>query len=220
MPRTGRGRLLAGVALAVAAGTIAVGVVVGAADSTFDGSTATSKQRGSYQDQKHPGFSQKRHHRRRLRVLGESERCKNKRGEPTAHGMIRRTTPAEMLGPESSDIQTSVFWPARNGWMAGDCRSETFVWAGGGGVGGGSKTGRFVIRRYGFPRPRRFVIVDVPDSGPLKITNAPLGPEVVTSAQRAQLPFTSKRGITGTLNLSMDTITLSTGQVIQANPDF
>jgi hypothetical protein len=52
-------------------------------------------------------------------------------------------------------------------------------------------------------------------SGPLKIISAPPGPDVVTSAQRGQLPFTSKRGITGTLDLSADTVTLSTGEVIE-----
>jgi hypothetical protein len=62
--------------------------------------------------------------------------------------------------------------------------------------------------------------VDVPDSGTLRITDAPLGPDVVSSAQReGELAFTSKRGVTGTLDLSTDTVFLATGQVIKRRTD-
>jgi hypothetical protein len=40
---------------------------------------------------------------------------------------------------------------------------------------------------------------------------------VVTSAQRnGQFKFTSRRGIKGTISLADDTVTLNTGEVIQA----
>jgi hypothetical protein len=75
-------------------------------------------------------------------------------------------------------------------------------------------TGRFVIERY--PGPGRDVWVDVPDSGALRITRGPLGPKVITWAQRrGELEFTSERGITGPIHLTEYTVTVSTGQVIE-----
>jgi hypothetical protein len=57
----------------------------------------------------------------------------------------------------------------------------------------------------------------IPHSGTVRITHAPLGPKVITSAQRhGELEFTGRRGMTGTLNLGDYTATLATGQVIHA----
>lgn len=51
--------------------------------------------------------------------------------------------------------------------------------------------------------------VRVAGAGPLKITQAPLGRKVVGWAQkRGNLQFTSKNGISGTLHLKNDTVTL------------
>jgi hypothetical protein len=138
-----------------------------------------------------------------------------KRCEKSA--VFTRTHPAEIVGPHTAtDIPSSELWPIRNGWAVGDCQRNTWVW--GGGPGAGSRetgNGRLVISRVGFPRAREHVLVDIPDSGPLKIVNAPLGPEVVTTAQRGQLSLIGRRGFTATLDLSTDTVTLATGEVIE-----
>jgi hypothetical protein len=53
-------------------------------------------------------------------------------------------------------------------------------------------------------------LLKVADSGPLKITRAPLGPKVESSAQKhGKLEFTSKRGVRGVLDLKTDRITLA-----------
>lgn len=213
--RARRKLLIAGLAVAVALGVLVVGVVVGASDTTFESPTPTKSRYAKRQERREhklANLSPRERRERFKRLFGEAERCKDKSFE-------RRTHPAEMLGPRSAtDTPTTVLWPVRNGWVAGDCRRITFVWAGGGGVDDEDRSiGKFVIRRQGhWPSARiHGAAIVVPDSGPLKIVNAPLGQEVVTSAQRGQLPFTSKRGITGTLDLSTDTVTLSTGEVIE-----
>jgi hypothetical protein len=62
---------------------------------------------------------------------------------------------------------------------------------------------------------RRYIVV--PRSGAVKITDAPLGCEVITWAQRrGELEFKGRRGVTGTLNLRGETVTLSTGEVIES----
>jgi hypothetical protein len=52
----------------------------------------------------------------------------------------------------------------------------------------------------------------IPGSGPVRITSAPLGHKVMTSAQRhGSLRFRGKSGITGALYLKNDTVTISGG---------
>jgi hypothetical protein len=92
-----------------------------------------------------------------------------------------------------------------NEWRVGTRREETFVSAG---------PGRFVITRESPCHPRYNLkhgdAVYVPGAGALKITKAPLGPKVVNWAQkRGNLQFTSKNGISGTLHLKDDTVSLS-----------
>jgi hypothetical protein len=181
----------------VAVGVIAVGVAINKSDTSSDETLASRKPRGSYEHGDH--------HPRR--PPGE---------KPCPAGSVEnRTRPAQMLGPGSATTVTSgELYPVRNGWAAGACFGVTWVWAGASGEHPSS--GRLVIARSGrWPHPRIHVDIDVPDSGPLKITGAPLGPDVATSAQRGQLEFTSKRGITGTLDLSTDAVTLATGQLFR-----
>ena len=61
--------------------------------------------------------------------------------------------------------------------------------------------------------------IAVPDSGPLRITRAPLGPKVVTSARRrGEFEFTAS-GVSAAKSTSANaTATLSNGQVIRAVP--
>jgi hypothetical protein len=65
--------------------------------------------------------------------------------------------------------------------------------------------------------PGAALYIFVPGSRALRITDAPLGPDVVTAAQRdGELEFMGKDGLGGTVNLSDNTATLSTGEVIEA----
>jgi hypothetical protein len=131
------------------------------------------------------------------------------------NGSRVHTVPAALLGKHATMVPTQVLVPV-NAWSVADCRTETWVDAGAAGSLKGA--GVFVIARSRGDSgggQHRFIVV--PNSGPLRITHAPLGPDVVTSAQRdGKLKFTSKRGLTGTVALEDDTATLSTGEVIQA----
>lgn len=133
------------------------------------------------------------------------------------HGSRKATLPAALLGRhvDPPGIHTDVLVTA-NAWSAGDCHTETWIYAGM--AGWTSGTGIFVITRTrgGYHQlPTHYIVV--PGSGATRITQAPLGPKVVTSAQRdGKFKFTSRRGIKGTISLADDTATLSTGQVIQA----
>jgi hypothetical protein len=127
------------------------------------------------------------------------------------------TLPAALLGRhvDPPGIHTDVLVTA-NAWSVGDCRTETWIYAGTAGWTNGS--GIFVITRTKgeyHQLPTHYIVV--PGSGATRITQAPLGPKVVTSAQRdGEFKFTSRRGINGTISLADDTATLSTGEVIQA----
>lgn len=125
-----------------------------------------------------------------------------------------------MLDENAVTTVTSSILSPRNGWVTGDCQRQTFVWAGG---FTGHSAGIFVFERDGnWPRDRlRDVYIVVPHSGAVEITRAPLGPEVVTSAQRhGELQFTSERGITGAVLVGEDTATLSTGEVIRGTRNY
>ena len=110
---------------------------------------------------------------------------------------------------------TQILIPV-NAWSVADCRNHTWVDAGRAGWQPGS--GIFVINRSRGETGGGYIrYIVIPDSGATRITHAPLGPTVVTSAQRhGELKFTSQRGVTGTVSLEDDTATLSTGEVIQA----
>jgi hypothetical protein len=120
--------------------------------------------------------------------------------------------PAHMLSGDDCGgfISPEVFFPVRNGWAVGNRGRSTLVCAGGAGDFEPSTTGRFVLLRtsdrWGTQELSK---VDVPKSGPLRITRAPLGRDVVTSAQRrGNLVFRGTQGITGTLHLKDDSVTV------------
>jgi hypothetical protein len=134
-------------------------------------------------------------------------------------GSQGHTFPARIEGHElRGDITGAVIF-IRNGWIAGDCRGRTIVYAGLSGWKG--SLGLAVITRFGHgSKQLGGGLIAVPNSGALRITRAPSGPEVVTLAQRrGDIQFTSDRGVTGTIHLQDDTATLSTGAVIRAVPD-
>jgi hypothetical protein len=124
---------------------------------------------------------------------------------------MRGTYPAHMLSHDLAEgglVQPAELWPVRNGWEVSDHRTLTAVYAGA--DPSHRSKGRLVIFRQDFIQvTQRADTVNVVDAGPLKITRAPLGAAVETSAQRrGNLEFTGRRGITGTLHLKDDTVTI------------
>ncbi len=129
------------------------------------------------------------------------------KGDPEGH-----TLPAKILGNNAAGTTTEILLPV-NVWSVGDCQQVTEVEVGA--AGWHASSGVVVINRIRGSHALDGLYIVIPDSGAVKITDAPLGPKVVTSAQQGELQFKSKRGLTGTVNLSDDTATLSTGAVIQ-----
>jgi hypothetical protein len=112
---------------------------------------------------------------------------------------------------EGGPVQPAELWPVTNGWRISDHRTFTAVYAGA--VPGHRSTGRLVVFRQNFIRVTQTSDrVDVPGSGPLRITSAPRGGTDQTAAQReGTLRFASANGTTGTLHLSDDGVTVDSG---------
>jgi hypothetical protein len=125
---------------------------------------------------------------------------------------FKHVEPARILSAdECTFITPTVFSPVRNGWSVANRGRSTTVCAGGAGFDGPSTLGRFLILRtndrWG---TQDLSAVDVPKSGALRITEAPLGRGVVTTAQRhGDLEFEGTKDVTGTLHLKDDSITLN-----------
>jgi hypothetical protein len=115
-----------------------------------------------------------------------------------------------MMKGDGCTFPTVVFYPARNGWIAETQKRSTVVCAGGASYDGPSN-GRFIIMRWDDTTgAQETAKVDVPGSGPVKITQAPLGRRVAGSAQRhGNLAFEGTKNVTGTLHLKDDSVTLS-----------
>jgi hypothetical protein len=127
-------------------------------------------------------------------------------------GMIGR---AQMVGSPDTGVQSSTMARVTNGWAAHTDHRQTLVAAG---VEARTfhphrlTTGLFSISRLRLhPFDQSGDLVEVPGAGTLTITKAPLGHgRVALSAQkRGNIEFTSTNGITGTLHLSDDTVTLN-----------
>ncbi|TMK75710.1 MAG: hypothetical protein E6G49_00870 [Actinobacteria bacterium] len=109
---------------------------------------------------------------------------------------------------EGGAVQPAELSPVTNGWRISDHRTFTAVYAGA--VPDHRSTGRLVIFRQNFVRVSQTSDhVNVPGSGPLRITGAPQGNADQTAAQRSgTLEFKGANGTTGTLHLSNDTVTV------------
>jgi hypothetical protein len=120
-------------------------------------------------------------------------------------GSIRPAVGKPYVGPGET-------WDETNMWWASDCHILTVVTAGS--DGDRHADGALVIQRTHYENPTHPHItekkVNVPSGGVLEITKAPLGPSVETWAQRrGNIEFKGKNGITGTLHLADDTVTLN-----------
>lgn len=106
---------------------------------------------------------------------------------------------------------STVLWPNNSLWEVTSHTQSTSVEAGGD-AQHKSNGLFFIIRSYALRSsdPQTTDIVKVAGSGPITITKAPLGRKVVVWAQkRGNLEFKSESGITGTLHLKDDTVTLN-----------
>jgi hypothetical protein len=132
------------------------------------------------------------------------------RRDPPRYELLPRVEPAKIVPDPDPVVPADVLNPIANGWRAGDHRGITLVEAGRAGDDPSGTTGRFVIfRERERPFAQNVHVVDVRGSGTLRITGAPTGPRAPRSAQRrGKIEFTSKRGLTGTLDLRHDRVTL------------
>ena len=118
-------------------------------------------------------------------------------------------TPAQIdpnpQGFVSSDVQS----PVENAWRAGS--RERFTEVDAGSFAPNRKKGALVVFRHDFLTAEQTAnLVEVDGAaGPLRITDAPEGPDVVDEAQDGKIGFIGRDGTKGTLDLSDDSVTLS-----------
>jgi hypothetical protein len=136
---------------------------------------------------------------------------------PQHHGppgrKMQHTYAAEIVGHGASEgpIQPAELWPVTNSWRVSDHKTFTAVYAGAN--PSDHDTGRLVVFRQDYVHVKQTAHdVDVKGSGPVTITNAPTGHDVGTSAQQnGEIQFRGANGTTGTLHLSNDTVSVSSG---------
>jgi hypothetical protein len=143
-------------------------------------------------------------------ATGPPRREPGSRRDRASYELLPRVEPAKILPDPDPVVPADVLNPIVNGWRAGDRRGITLVEAGLAGDDPSGTTGRFVIfRERERPFAQNVHLVDVPGSGKLRITGAPAGPGAARSAQRrGKIEFTSEGGVTGTLDLRHDRVTL------------
>jgi hypothetical protein len=197
------------VALACVAATI---VIAGCGGSGGTTSEANHHAAGTTTS---AGLSPSEHRaatRRLAKRLGVSRsRIKRLQG---GHGFAATgVRPAEIVpGGPGPFFSSDVISPIENGWQAADRRTFTAVDAG---VNPADRSmGELGIFRQNFVKATQNQdVVNVPGAGALRITHAPLGRSVVTWAQRrGNLDFVGKRGVSGTLHLSDDKVTIHGGR--------
>jgi hypothetical protein len=113
--------------------------------------------------------------------------------------------PAHFISPDTPVPVPPNLIRVKNGWLASNGRTLVAAYAGE--AGNDPSVGRFVIIRQNlvFGIQTRD-IVDAGQTGAVHITSAPTGRSVETSAQHADLSFSSASS-SGVLHLSTDTIT-------------
>jgi hypothetical protein len=131
--------------------------------------------------------------------------CRN--GE---YGDVGYRYPGRILGIPDGYFYSGDMTRDRKMWWVNDCRHFTVV--GGGADPDHLQTGLLGILREPdrAPHHESTKYIKVPGAGAVVITKAPLGPSVETWAQkRGNIEFKGKHGITGTLHLRDDTVTLN-----------
>lgn len=129
------------------------------------------------------------------------------RADATGHTM-KQTIPGQIDEMPQTFVSSDVLLPVLNGWRTSSRDQLTEVDAGA--LAADKSTGVLAIFRHEFVSAKQAVsLVKVEDSGPLRITKAPLGEGVEESAQEnGEIEFAGRRGVRGTLHLSDDTVSL------------
>jgi len=124
---------------------------------------------------------------------------------------MTETIPAQIDAHPQTFVSSDVLRPATNAWRTASHERLTEVDAGA--LAADRSTGVFAIFRHDFLRASQEVtLVKVKDSGPARITEAPLGTGVEASAQRdGVIEFVGAGGVRGTLHLGDDSVTLKGG---------
>jgi hypothetical protein len=107
-------------------------------------------------------------------------------------------------------IPSTVMWPATNGWEV--CSRQRCTAVDAGALAQNHTTGVLSVHRWRTSTGRDLPgvgLVKVAGTGPLTITKAPFGRKVEVSAQRhGNLQFRGKNGVTRTLHLKDNSVTL------------
>jgi hypothetical protein len=211
MPQIPDRRCITGLRRLAAAGAIAAGLGIAGCggNAATTGSESDHHTTRAHSSAGISSTARRAATRRLARKLGVSaarvKRLKGGRG--LAATSVR---PGEIVpGGPGPFFSSDVIWPIRNGWQASDHRSYTAVDAG---VDPADHSvGELGIFRQNFIEATQTQdVVDVPGAGALKITDAPLGNDVATWAQkRGNLRFVGKRGVRGTLHLRNDKVTIN-----------
>jgi hypothetical protein len=141
----------------------------------------------------------------------------NRGGSQTRGHLMENTIPAQIDEKPHGFVSSYLVRPVVNSWRTSSRRRLTEVDAGA--VADDHSTGVLAIFRHDFVSARQKTnLVKVKDSGPLRITRAPLGRGVEESAQRtAEIEFVGARGVRGTLRLRDDSIRLDASSASPAD---
>lgn len=211
--------------MSIAAGFVALAIGITAAslitarsesDSPRDGWTATDPPSRSWagtpseprQDRAAPPPAL----RQRRASVSPTAGSRDERRSQDGYSLLPRVEPARIIPDPDPVVPADVLQPIVNGWRAGDHRGITLVEAGLAGDDASGTTGRFVVfRERERPFAQNVDVVDVAGAGALRITGAPTGRRAGHRAQRrGKIEFVGEKGVTGTLHLAHDRITLHT----------
>jgi hypothetical protein len=128
-------------------------------------------------------------------------------GRTAGHAMTR-SLPARIDRRPQGFISTELLSPLVNAWRTAD--RHGFIEVDAGALSSDRSIGVFAIFRHDFTGVDQSAdLVKVLGSGPLRITAAPQGGGVETSAQRdGRIDFVGARGVRGTLSLRDDSVSI------------
>ncbi len=116
---------------------------------------------------------------------------------------VEDPVPAHILPPDTPIPVSPTLIRVQNAWLVSDGRILVAVYAGE--AGNDSSAGRFVVIRQSLVFGNQWEdVVPAGRTGAVRLTHVPLGAAVETSAQHADLSFTSAGGQDGVLHLATD----------------
>jgi hypothetical protein len=124
-------------------------------------------------------------------------------------GPMEAIIPARLRDDPEPFFSTGLIYPLSNQWVTADHRRFTAVEAGADPTD--PSTGVLGILRQNYIHiTQREELVRVPHAGALRLTGTPLGAKAAATAQRSgELGFAGENGITGTLHLEAETVTIN-----------